>query len=236
MVYLFNQISGNFDEIIEFNTISTYLNPYQYLILRKNENLLLNIDLFFFDGFLLNFFYNLICRKKIETQPPDLSGFLPELFQKVISNSEPIVLIGGAEVDNKLATQNIIKLFPKIQIGYQRNGYLSTIKEIDQCIEIIIKNNFKYVLVGMGIPNQEIFIVKLKQSGFEGVAITCGGFFHQTAKRKNYYHEFIVKYNLRWIHRVVDEPKLLYRYLIIYPIGIFIFIVDLVKYKKSIPK
>jgi N-acetylglucosaminyldiphosphoundecaprenol N-acetyl-beta-D-mannosaminyltransferase len=84
----------------------------------------------------------------------------------------------------------------------------------------------------MGSPNQENFLIELANEGWNGSGYTCGGFFHQTSKKGiQYYPTWCDKYNLRWMYRMYDEPKLIKRYVWHYPIFIFIFIFDMIVYK-----
>ena len=83
----------------------------------------------------------------------------------------------------------------------------------------------------MGTPFQEQFLVDLKNLGWIGAGYTCGGFIHQTAANIKYYPEFFNTYNLRWLYRMIDEPKLIKRYLILYPKSTFLFFFDFIIYK-----
>ncbi|HCI5759941.1 TPA: WecB/TagA/CpsF family glycosyltransferase, partial [Klebsiella pneumoniae] len=88
------------------------------------------------------------------------------------------------------------------------------------------------IIVGMGTPAQDIFLQEMFMSKWTGVAFSCGGFLHQTAKNgSTYYPDFFNKYNLRWMYRMIDEPKLVSRYLFGYPKSILFFLFDLMRFK-----
>ena len=97
-----------------------------------------------------------------------------------------------------------------------------------------IKNlNPDIVICGMGTPLQEHFLADLQKLGWGGIGYTCGGFLHQTARDIQYYPEWIDKYNIRWIYRIYDEPKLFKRYFWEYPKFFVYFIYDFYQYRKN---
>ena len=85
----------------------------------------------------------------------------------------------------------------------------------------------------MGAGKQEKFLLKLVNLGWGGLGFTSGGFFHQSAKRYNYYHAWIDQLNLRWLYRILNEPKLLWRYSVDYLRFVFVFFYDLLVYKAN---
>ena len=106
-------------------------------------------------------------------------------------------------------------------------------KERDCFLNELVDLNPDAVVVGMGAILQEQLLSDLYVKGWRGLGFTCGGYIHQTAMSGvNYYPDFIDKYNLRWLYRMIKEPKLIYRYLVSYPQFLFLFIVDLYKYRK----
>jgi N-acetylglucosaminyldiphosphoundecaprenol N-acetyl-beta-D-mannosaminyltransferase len=69
----------------------------------------------------------------------------------------------------------------------------------------------------MGIPLQEEFILALRNAGFQGVSLTCGGFLDQLVRGERYYPEWIERFELRWLYRLASEPhRLARRYLVEY--------------------
>ena len=111
-------------------------------------------------------------------------------------------------------------------IGY-RDGYIDIAER--KKILVNIKNlNPDIVICGMGTPLQEQFLLDLKSIGWDGIGFTCGGFLHQTAKKLEYYPKYIDKYNLRWLYRIFDEPKLIKRYTVDYIKFVFIFVYDFI--------
>ena len=68
------------------------------------------------------------------------------------------------------------------------------------------------IICGMGAPRQEELLVRLcRNGGWKGLGYTCGGYFDQLQERLNYYPLLIDKLNLRWLYRMIKEPRRLCR-------------------------
>lgn len=117
--------------------------------------------------------------------------------------------------------------YPNLSIAGLRNGFFSSGEERQAAIQRILELNPDYLIVGMGTPLQEKFLVEVKEMGWRGIGFTCGGFIHQTAKGLNYYPRWMDWLHLRWLFRIWDEPKLLSRYLLQYPRFVGLFMYDL---------
>src|SRR5690606_4597421 len=106
-----------------------------------------------------------------------------------------------------------VKLYPDLKILGSRSGYFSDDQEKNDFLMHLAAVDPDIVVVGMGTPFQEEFLVKLTQLRWSGMGFTCGGFFHQTAKKgSSYYPRWVDKLQLRWLYRIWDEPKLIKRY------------------------
>lgn len=144
----------------------------------------------------------------------DMSSLAPPFFKKAVEKGASIMLIGGKpgvdeEVQGKLQTY-----MPNIRIIGSQHGY----GDIMPKVSAVIKAAPNAVIVGMGSPRQEAFLLALRDAGYKGLAITCGGFFDQYLSADPYYPGWIDQYNLRWAYRLYKEPGRLWRrYLIDYP-------------------
>ncbi len=97
-------------------------------------------------------------------------------------------------------------------IGY-RNGHFHSEEEKDEEAKHIVNVNPDFLIVGMGILMQEQFLLKVKDTGFQGIGFTCGGFIHQTAKNEiDYYPAWVDRMNLRFLYRMYREPHIRKRY------------------------
>lgn len=209
----------------------SFLNPYSYLILRKKNPELLSSRnfIYFFDGFFLVWILKLLGETNVLRYSFDDTSLAPTVFSIAVKENLSIALIGSAPGVVENAKKYIENSFSGINIKYISHGYLDK-KEYEIALKYSSKCDF--VICSMGTPAQEIFLNDLRHIGWSGVGFTCGGYLDQlvNAKGKVYYPRWIDKCNLRWLYRIFKEPKrLIYRYFIDYPVGIYLFIYDFIK-------
>ena len=210
--------------------ITTFLNPFSYLLARSNKDQLshFNINI---DGGLLVILLNLF-GFKYKRKSFDMTSLAPVVFNDAIKNNKSLYFIGSKPKVIDLAIKNIKDRFPKLNICGYRDGYIND-NEIVVVLDIINSLKADYVICGMGTPLQEQFLIDLKNSGWTGKGYTCGGFLHQTAAGIRYYPNWVNTLGLRAFFRMYDEPKLIRRYFIDYPHAIIIILFDLFKNKLS---
>ncbi|MBF0231952.1 MAG: WecB/TagA/CpsF family glycosyltransferase [Desulfamplus sp.] len=211
--------------------IIIFINPFSYLILRKKIPIVKNVDKICIDGFLIIFFLNMLSfTNKFKRCSFDMTSIAPSVFRNAYTENKTIYIIGTTQDNLKNCICNIKETQNINLIGF-RDGYFDTEDEKNEALTKIKSINPDIVICGMGSPLQEEFLVKLKTIGWFGESYTCGGFLHQTAKRINYYPEWVDKLNMRWAYRIYDEPKLFFRYFKYYPYALLLFFMDYIKYK-----
>ncbi len=208
--------------------LHTFLNPYSYVIARKNADLFKEFDGLHLDGGLLVFLVRLLAKgKDLERKSFDMTSLADLVFSKCSKENKSVFLIGGEESDITMAVSVFSENYPDLNICGYRSGFFESDSNRGKVIESIVALNPDIVVVGMGTPLQEEFLVDLSAAGWDGTGYTCGGFFHQSARGKlEYYPPWIDKFNLRWAYRMYDEPKLIKRYLKYYPLFLFVFACD----------
>ncbi len=227
-----NNLVKNLAEFKVSEGITSFINPYSMLILKNQLDVSKHVDNWYVDGISLVFLINSFFKRKVKRYSFDDSSVAPVVFSFAKSNNLPVAIIGTTQED-LIKAVDIIKTKYAVDIKYYRNGFFKTQSEIEETINEIKKQNIKMIVCGMGTPQQEKFLVTLKNNSWSGYSYTCGGYLHQISKKPNYYPAFFDKYNIRWIYRVWDEPKLIKRYLIKYPRFIFIFFCFLMKRTKN---
>jgi len=197
--------------------ITSFVNPYSMLVLEDNESLARDVDQWCVDGISLVIFFLKVEKIKISRFSFDDSSLAPIVFNFAKKSNKTIAIIGTNEFFINKAVHTIESKFD-VKVSYHRNGYFNNIIDLQECINTINKKKIDIVICGMGTPFQEDFLIKLKKSGWHGYGFTCGGYLHQIATKENYYPVFFDKLNIRWIYRIIDEPKLLKRYFYLYPL------------------
>lgn len=212
--------------------LATFLNPYSYLFFRKNHSLFSKFDVLYIDGILLVRLLG-IFGVKVKRTSFDMTSLAPEVFKESIKRKQSIYFIGSTEEAMNDFISVLAKSWPSLNIVGFRNGYFVNNRERDEAIQAILELNPEIIVVGMGTPYQEQFLLDLKTSGYKGAGYTCGGFIHQTTEKVEYYPEFFNKYHLRWLYRIYDEPKLFQRYMFYYPKSVFMFFLDFLAVQKG---
>jgi len=216
---------------IEEGKLYSFINPYSYLLLRHSK-LLDDINAVFIDGGFLALIMSLVFRQRIQRISFDMTSLAPQVFKNAEMTGDSIYFVGSKDEEIVNFISRIKEAYPKLIIAGYRNGYFEA-DEYEKELESICLAEPKIIVVGMGTPIQEKFLIDCRNKGWLGTGFTCGGFFHQTAKSILYYPLWIDKYNLRWMYRIYDEPKLLRRYMIDYTWFLFVFAYDVVKYRIS---
>lgn len=194
--------------------IYTFLNPVSYLDALKNKELFSRFDGIFVDGKFLALAIKFLYWKRVRRRSFDMTSIAPELFRYSELHGKSIYIVASRQ-DEVERTVGIFRLhYPQLHVVGFRNGFFANEEEISCEIKKIITMAPDFVVCGMGIVRQEAFLDNLKQSGFGGIAFTCGGFISQTSKAKiTYYPKFFDVLNLRFLYRMIKEKHTRKRYL-----------------------
>lgn len=210
--------------------IYTFLNPISYLEALKDESRFVGFDAIMVDGHVLVVAIKLLYGRKVKRRSFDMTSIAASLFLHILSEKKTIYLIGARQKQIERSVEILLDQYPELQIVGYRNGYFSLEDEMHEEYEKILRLNPDYVIVGMGTPLQEYFLLQLKKSGYRGIGFTCGGFFSQLSmKGINYYPKWIDKYNLRFLYRFYKEKHTRKRYLK----ALFLFTLYFIKNKLS---
>lgn len=212
------------------NHLTTFLNPYSYLLARKNIQLFEEFNSICIDGIALVKVLKIFGLANVVRKSFDMTSLAPIVFNDAVQASKFIYFIGTKPGVIDQAIENIKLLYPELIITGYRDGYIKA-NEREKVLEDIKSQNPNIVVCGMGTPLQEQFLVDLRNTGWDGMGYTCGGFLHQIASNIQYYPTWTDKYHLRWAYRIYDEPKLFKRYFWEYPKFLLVFTYDYFKYK-----
>lgn len=204
----------------------TYLNPYSYLVARVLPERFARFDEIHADGIALVLFLRWFGVVRAERESFDMSSYAPILFADAAEKGDTVYFIGAKPEEIAAATKRIAEAFPTLRIAGCRHGYFGSEAERAEFIRSLVALAPDYVVCGMGTPLQEAFLLDLRTALWRGTGYTCGGFFHQSAQRLDYYPPWIDRLQLRWLYRIFNEPKLIRRYGWDYPKFVFVFCAD----------
>lgn len=206
-----------------------YINPLNYLYLRKNESILDGIY-YRMDGMFFIYFVRvlLLRKKRVVRQSFDFSGFAFTLLDFLSKSEATIFIAGGSRSDVEIFTEKIISSYPRLNIIGTMDGYNNE----DDIIDAIYRVNPQFVILGLGNLKQERVASALAHSMRDLTLMTCGAFISQTARSNNlnYYPKLINYFNLRWLYRFINEPHTIKRVFFAYPFASLVFICDYLKF------
>lgn len=211
----------DFDEPLEVTlerrsrTLVTFLNPVSYQLLRAHPEILDIFDRIFVDGILLVKLLEWGGVRKTRRTSFDMTSAAPVLFRSCIESRRSIYFVGARQQEIDRFVGMISRAFPDLEICGYRDGYFP-IEQWEDVARSIMDLRPDVVVVGMGTPRQEEFIAALSSvdRSWEGIAFSCGGFFHQTQDRLFYYPWWVDRLHLRMPYRTLREG--LYRRLPLY--------------------
>ena len=137
--------------------------------------------------------------------------FGPFVFSKAIQQGWGIYLLGGAPGVTSTAADKLCNAFPGLKIVGTHHGYLRSVEQQQAVIDDINHSDATVVLVGMGQPAQEEWIVANKNRVHAPVLMGMGGYFDHVIKRIDCYPSWAYKWRLNWVYRLMSEPQRLWR-------------------------
>ena len=187
-------------------------------ILKSEPSLLESIDGYGLDGIAIVWLLKHLGVPNVKRLSFDHTSLALEAFTVYSGKEKKVALVGSRESEIVLAVQRIQATYPELNVDLWRNGFFSSLDERAEFIEELLLRDVSLVVCGMGARRQEEFLVDLRESGFDGLAFSCGGYFHQIASSGLvFYPVWADRLHLRWLFRIFMEPKLLYRYALAYP-------------------
>lgn len=222
-----------FNEMISKPTSVTFINFHSLNVIEGESEIIDKLDFIFVDGILLKWFIEKLKSTKLKRVSFDMTSMAKHLFDFANKLNKTIYIIGGSQNDIELATENILAKYPDLNIlGYHTGYFKNKTEEKNTILEIVSKSP-QIIIVGMGTPRQEHFLISLRKEGWKGLGFTCGAFVKQTAKSLDYYPKVFNKFHLRWLYRIIDEPKLFGRYFFEYPKVLYKLILFKLRYDKD---
>jgi N-acetylglucosaminyldiphosphoundecaprenol N-acetyl-beta-D-mannosaminyltransferase len=189
-----------------------FLNAHCYNIAQKNIaylNALNNADMVLNDGIgikLGSFLYGLTIRENMNG-----TDFIPKIISLCVRENKSIYLLGAKEGISDMVVDSLKNKFPEIKIVGNRSGYFAP-EEEEELIQDINNSGADLLIVGMGVPTQELWINNNKNK-FNSVKIAVAGgaiidFMSGRVLRAPRWIQFI---GMEWFFRFMQEPTRLFK-------------------------
>jgi len=193
-----------------------FLNAHCFNLSRRNplyHDLLLRSDLVLNDGFGIALAARLAGIRLKE----NLNGtdFIPELIARASALGKRIYLVGGKPGVAERARRRLEDRFSRIVIVGTHSGYFCDADE-EGLLREIVDTKTEVLIVGMGVPRQELWLSRISARLPAGTLAVAGGaildFLSGGVKRAPVWMR---RCNLEWLYRFWLEPRRMWqRYLI----------------------
>jgi len=198
----------------------TFCNPLAVRVARRFPGYLADLsqcDYLFADGILLARLASRLRGENIPRVSFDGNSLAPAIFAAAARRDVAVALVGGGDGVAARAAVTLQSAYGARHV-LQHHGFLDD-TQVGDVIARIRASGAGLVVAGMGAGVQERFMLKLRDSGWHGLAVSCGGYLDQLASagRVRYYPNWVNALHLRAPWRVLHEPgRLLPRYSIEY--------------------
>lgn len=139
------------------------------------------------------------------------TDLFPLLCQAAAKNRQSIYFLGGQEGVAHKAAMNMKKLFPDLIIAGTHHGFMRRRDDEKEVFRQINESGASIVLVGFGVPKQEIWIDQNHKRMTAPVILGVGGLFDYYSGRIPRAPEIFRKTGFEWLWRLYQEPGRMWR-------------------------
>ena len=172
---------------------------------------------YFCDGMLMSSFMSKVTGRNIDRVSFDFTSIADPVFSDAEKQGKRVYIVGATQNELEMFIRKLRVRYPRLAIAGYHNGYFDATQAAAIKADICLGRS-NILIVGMGAGLQENFVLGALDSGFTGVAFTCGGFIRQEAMANGFYYpKMINRLHLRAFYRMYREPHTIKRYLLDYP-------------------
>ena len=200
------QLKDKFAEVLSGGGVTIAINAEKMWMIEKNilnlQDLKNTINVV--DGVAAIFGVKLGCNKSPNIEKIDLPTIARNFCCKF---NIPILVIGGRELANKLAIENMKQdhVCPNRVDGI--HGYHTEDTIMDTVNVWAERHKQMVVFLGLGSPKQEKLAMKLWKENKNMLIICCGGAINVMAGLVTRAPEVIVRSKVEWLYRLILEPR-----------------------------
>jgi N-acetylglucosaminyldiphosphoundecaprenol N-acetyl-beta-D-mannosaminyltransferase len=211
-----------------------FINAHCFNIAQKNEayrKALLEADLILNDGIGIDLAAKINKVKLKENM--NGTDLIPKLIEQGFQKNKSIFLIGGVPGIIEQTKAALERKHKGIKIAGTRSGYFSN-EENTEIIQQINSSGVELLVIGMGVPRQELWLMEnIDKLNTVRLAIGGGAIVDFIAGKVQRAPKWMQKVKLEWFYRFINEPRRLFRR---YFIGNFVFFINILKLRKGAKK
>jgi len=143
------------------------------------------------------------------------TDLFPLVCQEAARKDAWIYLLGSDAGISDTTARNMARAYPGLTIAGSAAGYFADAEEENRAIDAINASGAEILLVGMGVPRQEKWILENRHRLKPSVLVGVGGLFDYYSGNVARAPLWLRKRGLEWAWRLAQEPnRLAQRYLI----------------------
>ena len=137
------------------------------------------------------------------------TDLLPKILSAAANEDIKIFFLGGEPGVASDAKERLINRIPQLNIVGVRNGFFHQ-EECRQVIEEINASEAELLIVGLGVPLQEKWILKFKKEISATLIFGVGAFLDFSAGKFSRAPFVFRQFGLEWLFRLYQEPRRLF--------------------------
>ncbi len=139
------------------------------------------------------------------------TDFVRPLAARCAERGYSMYLLGATEEDVEGAAAALTAEFPELKIVGTHHGYLKEPELNQRVVDEINERSPSILLVGMGRPLQEKWILENKDKLRIPVCLACGGLFKFLAAAERRAPIWMRKAGLEWVYRFMLDPRRMWK-------------------------
>ncbi len=166
---------------------------------------------------------NIGCRLLNESLLANVNGtdLFPRLCERAAQGGYSLFLLGGLPGIAELTAQAMQQRYPDLLIAGSHDGYFTSEQE-SKVIATINNSGAAILLIGFGVPKQELWLARHREQLQPTVCLGIGGLFDYYSGRIPRAPVWLREIGLEWTWRLIQEPGRMWkRYLIGNPLFLY---------------
>ncbi len=138
-----------------------------------------------------------------------LADWYPQLIELAHQNNISLYFLGNPPGMAELAAKNLQKTYPGLHIAGTHHGYFDSNPqgaENQALVQEINRKKPNILMVGLGMPAQENWLMENWDDLDTNVAITVGAIFEYVAGTMKHGPKWMTQYYLEWLFRLFNRP------------------------------
>lgn len=148
------------------------------------------------------------------------TDLFPRLCERAAAEGTPLYLLGARDGVAAEAGRAMTKRYPGLRIVGTHHGYIAG--EEDEVVAAINASGAQILLVAMGVPQQELWLERMRPQLRPAVLMGVGGLFDFYSGRIPRAPLWVREIGMEWVWRLMQEPGRMWRrYVIGNPLFLF---------------